>query len=316
MSVKKYADSTGLTEFWSKVKSYVGNAWKPNSSTSEGYVASGSGQTNKAWMTNGSGEPAWREVPSSFIVREMRSFAGATIPSGWLSCTGKAVSRTTYSALFTAIGTTYGAGDGSTTFNLPDARGRTLIGAGTQSSITYSVGDIGGNKDAIVPYHNHDFTDPEYEASGTAVDDHAATSCTGGSVTDKAAFNTNSSGTCSIGSSGSHSHSGFNSGGSGAGAGWATSWDYGNSRGNGMTVTTSSGSHKHTVPNHTHSIPAHGHGFTQPKTPTFTHSITDPTISLTNGGSVGYRGTSGNETDANMMPYVAVNYIIYAGVTA
>lgn len=51
-------------------------------------------------------------------------FAGNTAPSGWLACDGSAVSRTTYASLFTTIGTTYGTGDGSTTFNLPDFRGR------------------------------------------------------------------------------------------------------------------------------------------------------------------------------------------------
>lgn len=48
------------------------------------------------------------------------SFAGSTVPDGWLVCDGSAISRTTYARLFAAIGTTYGAGDGSTTFNLPD----------------------------------------------------------------------------------------------------------------------------------------------------------------------------------------------------
>jgi microcystin-dependent protein len=51
------------------------------------------------------------------------------VPSGWLLCDGSAVSRTTYAALFAAIGTTYGAGNGSTTFNVPDLRGRTPVGA-------------------------------------------------------------------------------------------------------------------------------------------------------------------------------------------
>ena len=50
-------------------------------------------------------------------------FAMNTAPSGWLKANGAAVSRTTYAGLFTAIGTTFGAGDGSTTFNLPDMRG-------------------------------------------------------------------------------------------------------------------------------------------------------------------------------------------------
>jgi microcystin-dependent protein len=55
-------------------------------------------------------------------------YAGTAAPSGWLLCYGQAVSRTTYAALFTAISTTYGSGDGSTTFNLPDLRGRVAAG--------------------------------------------------------------------------------------------------------------------------------------------------------------------------------------------
>lgn len=55
-------------------------------------------------------------------------YAGATAPSGYLLCFGQAVSRTTYSALFAIISTTYGSGDGSTTFNLPDLRGRVVAG--------------------------------------------------------------------------------------------------------------------------------------------------------------------------------------------
>ena len=63
-------------------------------------------------------------VPSGIIM----PFAGTTAPSSYLMCFGQAVSRTTYSALFAAIGTTYGSGDGSTTFNLPDLRGRVIAG--------------------------------------------------------------------------------------------------------------------------------------------------------------------------------------------
>src|SRR5690625_1981373 len=61
---------------------------------------------------------------------EVRVFAGpiANIPEGWLPCNGAAVSRTTYSRLFGAIGTTYGSGNGSTTFNIPDLRGEFIRG--------------------------------------------------------------------------------------------------------------------------------------------------------------------------------------------
>lgn len=58
----------------------------------------------------------------------MAPFAGNTVPGGWLNCNGQAVSRTTYAALFTAIGTTWGAGDAVTTFNVPDLRGEFLRG--------------------------------------------------------------------------------------------------------------------------------------------------------------------------------------------
>lgn len=64
----------------------------------------------------------------------MWMFAGNTIPAGWLLCDGSAVSRTNYAKLFSAIGTTWGAGDGSTTFNLPNSIGRFAEGAATSGS--------------------------------------------------------------------------------------------------------------------------------------------------------------------------------------
>lgn len=97
---------------------------------------------NKLWVFNGSawvGGTAASQLPAG----SMQMYAGAvtqtvsagvvttTSPSGWLLANGNAVSRSTYSALFTAIGTTYGTGDGSTTFNLPDLRSRMPMGAGT-----------------------------------------------------------------------------------------------------------------------------------------------------------------------------------------
>lgn len=60
-------------------------------------------------------------------------FAGTSAPAGWLKCDGSAISRTTYSALFDVIGTTYGSGDGSTTFNLPK---QSVLPLGTSVSIT------------------------------------------------------------------------------------------------------------------------------------------------------------------------------------
>lgn len=68
---------------------------------------------------------ALSSLPAGTII----PFAGNVVPAGFLVCNGAAVSRTTYASLFAAIGTLYGAGDGSTTFALPDYRGRVLQGA-------------------------------------------------------------------------------------------------------------------------------------------------------------------------------------------
>lgn len=71
------------------------------------------------------------------------------VPTGWLQCNGAAVSRTTYARLFKKIGTKYGAGDGSTTFNLPDLQHRVLEGTNTTSEVAQKVEaglpDITGN---------------------------------------------------------------------------------------------------------------------------------------------------------------------------
>lgn len=66
-------------------------------------------------------------------------YAGSSAPTGYLLCNGAAVSRVTYSGLFAIIGTTWGSGDGSTTFNVPDLRGRATIGAGQGGGLTNRV---------------------------------------------------------------------------------------------------------------------------------------------------------------------------------
>ena len=74
-------------------------------------------------------------------------FGGATVPpSGWLTCDGSAVNRTTYSALFAVISTTWGAGDGSTTFNLPDMRGAAPAGVGISTGYTQNETLVLGTK--------------------------------------------------------------------------------------------------------------------------------------------------------------------------
>ena len=84
------------------------------------------------------------------------SFAGSKAPAGFLLCDGAAYSRTAYSELFAAIGITYGAGDGSTTFNVPNYAGRVLVGAGSG----YALGAVGGEAAhtltvSEMPSHTH-----------------------------------------------------------------------------------------------------------------------------------------------------------------
>ena len=79
------------------------------------------------------------------------AFGGSDIPVGWHLCDGTAVSRTAYAELFAIIGTTFGVGDGSTTFNLPDLQGEFLRGAGTNShSGQGDGGAVGEHQDATV----------------------------------------------------------------------------------------------------------------------------------------------------------------------
>jgi Phage Tail Collar Domain len=97
--------------------------------------------------------PVQLQAPTGIVA----AFAGAAAPAGWLLCDGSAVSRATYSALFAVIGTTYGAGNGSTTFNLPDLRGRAVYGVGAGAPGVGSLGATEGQSNPANrgPYHGH-----------------------------------------------------------------------------------------------------------------------------------------------------------------
>jgi microcystin-dependent protein len=93
----------------------------------------------------------------------------ASAPTGWLLCDGSAVSRTTYAALFAILSTIYGVGDGSTTFNLPDLRGRVPVGknAGTFSSLGATGGEETHTLTASeIPAHTHNITTYQSGAAG------------------------------------------------------------------------------------------------------------------------------------------------------
>mgnify|MGYP003136544525 CR=1 FL=1 len=135
-------------------------------------------------------------------------FAGASAPTGFLLCDGSAISRTTYSGLFTAISTTYGTGDGSSTFNIPDLRGRVVagqddMGGSSADRLTDqtgglngdTLGDTGGSEThtlstAQMPAHTHTVTAHENpggtgdsngsEGGDSSFDRTSTTSSTGG----------------------------------------------------------------------------------------------------------------------------------------
>lgn len=81
------------------------------------------------------------DVDNLFPAGQIIAYAGTTVPTGFLDCDGTAVSRTTYARLFSAIGEIWGAGDTTTTFNLPDLRGGFLRGTGSHGTETMADGN-------------------------------------------------------------------------------------------------------------------------------------------------------------------------------
>lgn len=133
----------------------------PNGSVTTEKLAPGAVTADK--LAPGAALPAGAIMP----------YAGAAEPAGWLFCDGRAVSRTTYADLFAAIGTTYGAGDGSTTFNLPNLKGRVPVGFDSAQVEFDALGEAGGSKThtltaAELPSHAH----PIGGSTGNASNDH------------------------------------------------------------------------------------------------------------------------------------------------
>ena len=93
----------------------------------------------------------------------INSYVSSSIPSGWLLCDGSAVDRTTYAALFAVISTTYGVGDGSTTFNVPNLKGKVPVGRDASQTEFDTLAETGGAKthtltSSEMPAHTHSFS--------------------------------------------------------------------------------------------------------------------------------------------------------------
>jgi microcystin-dependent protein len=111
---------------------------------------SGNGTSGQYVTSDGDGSFSYTTPPVAFLSGMIMPYAGASAPSGWLLLYGQAVNRTTYSDLFAVLGTTYGSGDGSTTFNVPDLRGRTIagqddMGGSSANRLTDQSGGVDGD---------------------------------------------------------------------------------------------------------------------------------------------------------------------------
>ena len=98
-----------------------------------------------------------------WITGEIKIWTTGTAPTNWLICDGSAISRTTYANLFAVIGTVYGVGDGSTTFNIPNLKGKVVVGFNSSETEFDALGETGGAKthtltSAQIPSHTHQVT--------------------------------------------------------------------------------------------------------------------------------------------------------------
>lgn len=112
-----------------------------------------------------------RVIQSSVPIGMIIPYAGVEVPPKWLICNGSTVSRSTYSKLFSIIGTLYGIGDNETTFNLPDFRGRFILGLDPRQNETPGLNHRGSAQHSLtineLPAHQHDKGSLQMVASGT-----------------------------------------------------------------------------------------------------------------------------------------------------
>jgi microcystin-dependent protein len=243
-------------------------------------------------------------VPVGTVV----AFAGSSAPEGWLLCDGSAVSRSTYANLWVTLSSTYGNGDGATTFNLPNAKGRSVVGAGTGLGLTArTVADTGGAESVTLTGAQ----------SGTSAHGHENTiSASTGTVSADHAHNANHGHTASSGGQsathnhfiGSHSHSYKTASTATAGTNRAILTGTGSGATTGGINDESIAQAGYTYESnggHTHSITVDANNFnTGGITVNHTHAVTVA------GGVSTSTAADASSAHQNMMPFLVLNYII------
>ena len=244
-------------------------------------------------------------------VGTIQSYAGASAPSGWLLCDGAAVLRTTYADLFSLIGEAFGAGDTTTTFNVPDLQRRMPVGKGTSDTIGDSDGLAEGSRGLThthsVPAHYHGKGTLNITSSGT----HTTSISHGHTAS---ATNDTHSHTFS-GETGGTGLTEF-PGRANSTAGNQPKAMRSSATGSDNNLFNAHALHAHsfsgttTTDTHTHTITVNNHTGNSSSNGAHTHASGDFSGSVGNTG--GEDGDSAFDSGAGGQPYLIVNYIIRA----
>lgn len=223
-------------------------------------------------------------IKDMFPISTVLQICSDVIPENWLLCDGQAVSRTTYAKLFSVLGTKYGEGNGSTTFNLPNFKGKVVIGKDPNDTDFNTLGKTGGEK-------THKLTVEELAKHNHSIGAHSHGLNNHTHTYSKSATATNSH-TLTIEETPSHTHT--------------ISFDFGGSGSDRRTLGSTSTA-ENTKTNAVGGGKGHSHGITL--TSTNSGASTGSTASSTAFNS---ENTGSNTAHNNLQPYITCNFIIKA----